>query len=102
MKITRFLRSYLQTKDITRDTPVTITSVEIEEVGQEKEERVVVYLKELDLAYIPNTTSCNALADMFSDETDNWIGKQFILYADPNVMFKGKRIGGLRVRPIDS
>jgi len=33
-----------------------------------------------------------------TDETDEWIGKQIVLYNDPNVSFAGKITGGVRVR----
>jgi hypothetical protein len=36
-----------------------------------------------------------------SEESDGWIGKQIMLYNDPNVMFAGKLVGGIRVRPVN-
>ncbi|GAF83248.1 unnamed protein product, partial [marine sediment metagenome] len=32
-------------------------------------------------------------------ETEEWIGKQIVLWADPTVSFGGKLVGGVRVRP---
>lgn len=33
-----------------------------------------------------------------TDETDEWVGKQIVLFNDPNVSFGGKITGGVRVR----
>lgn len=33
-----------------------------------------------------------------SNESDDWIGKQVVLYNDPTVSFAGKVTGGIRVR----
>ncbi len=32
------------------------------------------------------------------EDTDNWIGKQAVLYVDPDVEFGGNIVGGLRLR----
>lgn len=32
------------------------------------------------------------------DDSDNWTGKQIVLYHDPNVMFGRQKIGGIRIR----
>jgi hypothetical protein len=35
---------------------------------------------------------------MGSDNTDDWIGKQIVLFVDPSVSFAGKIVGGIRLR----
>jgi len=48
---------------------------------------------------ILNTTNVQVIAKILaSEETDNWIGKQIVLYDDPNVSFGGRLVGGIRVR----
>lgn len=32
-----------------------------------------------------------------SDDLDDWTGHEIVLYNDPDVMFAGKRVGGIRV-----
>ncbi len=34
----------------------------------------------------------------YGRQTAGWIGKPVILYVDPNVMFSGRLVGGIRVR----
>ncbi len=46
-----------------------------------------------------NNTNAQIIAMILkSEETDDWIGKQIVLYDDPNVSFGGKLVGGIRVR----
>jgi hypothetical protein len=33
-----------------------------------------------------------------SDDTDDWIGKQIVVFVDENVSFGGELVGGLRIR----
>lgn len=33
-----------------------------------------------------------------TDEIEGWAGRQVVLYFDPDVMYMGKRIGGVRIR----
>ena len=35
---------------------------------------------------------------MGSGDTDDWIGRKLVLYTDPNVLFAGRLVGGVRVR----
>ncbi len=43
-----------------------------------------------------NQQSCEEICK--SDDTDDWIGKEIVLYTDPNVVYGGKRTGGIRIR----
>ncbi len=46
-----------------------------------------------------NSTNIQLIAKALgTDETDEWIGKQIVLFNDPNVSFAGKIMGGIRVR----
>ncbi|MEQ9410481.1 MAG: hypothetical protein RIK87_22290 [Fuerstiella sp.] len=35
----------------------------------------------------------------YGDDTDHWPGKAITLWPDPSVMYAGKRVGGVRIRP---
>jgi hypothetical protein len=83
---------------------VTITKVVEEEVGKEDErqEKLVVYFKELEQGLIASKTVITSLVELTgSDDTDGWIGKKLELFHDPNVFFSSKRVGGLRLRAIN-
>jgi hypothetical protein len=46
-----------------------------------------------------NSTNIQLMAKACgSDDTDDWIGKQIIVYVDENVSFGGELVGGLRIR----
>jgi hypothetical protein len=46
-----------------------------------------------------NSTNIKRLAKACgSDDTDEWVGKQAVLFVDPDVEFAGNVVGGLRIR----
>ncbi len=45
-----------------------------------------------------NKTNTMALINLYGRSTANWVGKTITLYVDPNVMFSGRLVGGVRVR----
>lgn len=47
-------------------------------------------------------TNLRSMIEMHGSETDDWLGKQFILYVDPYVEFRGEITSGLRIRPIET
>lgn len=87
---------------------VTVESVGIEELGDEKEKKYILYFKGKDKGLALNKTMEEALMDLFGDppgdgddpeELAAWLeGSRVQLYVDPKVKFAGKRVGGLRLR----
>lgn len=101
MKAGKYLSGYLRATDVKDPTKVTITKVIEEEVGKEEsaEDKLVAYFKELEQGLILNKTVINFLVEnTASDETEDWVGKTYTLFNDPNVFYSGKRVGGLRLR----
>ena len=45
-----------------------------------------------------NKTNIRVLIGAHGRKTADWIGKSIILYVDPNVMFSGRLVGGVRVQ----
>ena len=59
----------------------------------------IIGFHELDKPMVLNSTNLHVAAKVLdSDDTDDWRGKEIILYTDPNVSFKGEVVGGLRFR----
>ena len=103
MKTGKFLSKFLKAKDVKQPVTVTITQVDCEEF-KEDGNKLVVYFRELEQGLIPAKTVIATLNELFSpehEETDDWIGKQVILFNDPNVLYSGKRVGGLRVKAVE-
>lgn len=100
-KVSEMLQSkYLRKEDIDDDTHVTIRGVKLEDIGigDNSEQKWVIYYKEFTKGHVLNVTTIRILEAAFGDETDNWKGKQIMLYVDPSVSFQGRVVGGLRVR----
>ena len=74
---------YLKAGDVTETPqPFTITHAEIEEVGRDKEERLVLYFVDQDKGMVVNKTNANTIAKALgTKETDEWIGKTIRLYS---------------------
>lgn len=93
---------YLKKEDVGEGVLATIQSFEKVNVaveGAEAEYKWAASFHELDKPLVLNSTNIHVMEAVFgSDNTDNWVGKQIVLYNDPNVSFAGKITGGIRVR----
>ena len=93
---------FLKKEDVEPPVLVTIDSVRQNNVamqGADPEMKWCLYLKELDKPLVLNSTNIHLCAQACqSDDTDEWVGHQVILYNDPNVSFGGKLTGGIRIR----
>ena len=95
--------SYLKQSDFDEaGLIVTVSHVEQKNVAREDEppeNKWVAYFKEYEKGMVLNTTNINGLAKACdSDDTDNWPGKEVVVYVDPNVGYGGKTTGGLRIK----
>ncbi len=93
---------FLARGDVNPPILVTIKSVEQDNVAKEGEPadmKWALTFKDCAKPMILNTTNSQIIAQILkSEETDDWIGKQIVLFDDPNVSFGGKLVGGIRVR----
>jgi len=95
--------SYLKQSDFDENGLIcTVARVEQENVAREDEppeHKWVVYFAEFEKAMVLNSTNINGLAKACdSDDTDDWPGKEVVVYVDPTVSFGGKVTGGLRIK----
>ena len=93
---------YLKKEDCDPPILATIERFAEENVAKEdqpEELKWVMYFSDNDKALVMNSTNLQLAAIAFgTQETDEWIGRQLVLYHDPNVSFGGKLVGGVRVR----
>lgn len=97
----KFLTSYLKADQLKgREMTCTICDCRAEQVGrgEDQSEKLVVYFQEIDQGLVLNKSNLSYLIGALGDETEMWIGKRVTVYHDPNVMFAGRRVGGLRVK----
>ena len=67
--------------------------------GAPPEQKWCLEFEESEKPLVLNSTNIQLCEQICgSDDTDAWIGKQLVLYTDPNVSYQGKLIGGIRVR----
>jgi len=97
----KFKSNFLKKEDFPEPKTLTITGVELREIGFEgqKEEKYVLVFEGLEQGLVLNRQNSDTLVELFgSDDSDDWIGKKITLFHDPHVTFKGRRVGGLRLR----
>lgn len=101
MKVSEMLPSrFLKKEDCPAPVLVTIANITEEVMDKDTgETKWTMHFQEFDKPLALNSTNIQlAAAICGSDDTDDWFGKQVILYNDPSIMFAGKITGGLRLR----
>src|SRR3990167_8178876 len=94
---------YLKQTDVHDETLVTVVKVgkaNVAREGAEPEFKWLIRFKEFTKPMVLNSTNIKRLARACGDDTDEWTGKQVMLYVDPDVEFAGNVVGGLRVRAL--
>ncbi len=105
MKISELKQSRFLTKEDC-DPPVTVTVAGVEKTnvapaGEKTDEKYTMLFQEDLKPMVLNSTNGSLIARFLgSDDSDDWIGKQIVLYHDPSVTFAGKLVGGIRVRKV--
>jgi hypothetical protein len=66
--------------------------------GEPEKLKYTVEFEEIEKPLVLNSTNIDILERLHGPDTEDWVGKQVIVYFDPNVAFKGKVTGGLRIR----
>jgi hypothetical protein len=93
---------YLKQGDVPDPVIVTIAKlgrVNLAKEGDAPEEKWAIRFKEFNKPMLLNATNIKLLEKACaSDDTDQWIGKEVILYNDESVTFGGQVTGGLRIR----
>lgn len=95
--------SYLKQSDFNETgLIVTVSRIEHKNVAPPdapEENKWVLHFSEFDKGMVLNSTNIQAAAKACgSDDTDEWIGKEIIVYVDPNVSYGGQIKGGLRIK----
>jgi hypothetical protein len=94
-----FPNRYLKAADLNgRDVIVTIKSTSLEEIGFDKERKLVLAFAGTEKSMVLNKTNANTIARIFGEETDDWAGKRITLCAR-DVEYQGMMMSALRVLP---
>lgn len=102
MKIGDMIESkYLKQSDVDDETVVTIHGLKKVNVARDDEDpeyRWTVKFTEFAKPMVLNVTNLKRLAKALGDDTEDWLGKQVIVYVDPDIEFGGNIVGGLRIK----
>lgn len=94
--------SFLTKMDVTPPILVTIRGYEQVNVAKEgapPDEKYALNFNECEKPMVLNSTNGQIIASITgSEDFSDWIGKQIVLYNDPNISFGGKLTGGIRAR----
>ena len=95
---------YLKKEDAGTGKLVTIISLEQQNVAMEDQApdmKWIIHFKEFTKGMVLNWTNIQLLSKAVgSEETEDWIGRQVVVYEDPNVGYGGKIVGGIRIREV--
>lgn len=95
--------NYLKQSDFDQDYIVTVRKIEQKNIameGKPADMKWLAYFTEFEKPMVLNSTNIQLMEKACrSDDTDDWIGKEIIVYTDPNVSYGGELVGGLRIKP---
>ena len=102
-----FPSKYIGKDDIGEDPNaeliLTIANVRFEAIkdnhGVEEDKPVMHFQERGSKPMILNSVNWQMIEKSYGPESDEWGGKRIALYVDPNIIFGGKVVGGVRVRP---
>jgi hypothetical protein len=74
--------------------PITVTVLAVK--GGSKEQPVSIEITDKQ-PYKPCKSMRRVLVAAWGDQGKDWVGKSMTLYCDPNVMYGGVKVGGIRI-----
>ena len=91
-----FPSDYLKAADLRdKNVLVTIDRVEMKDIGDDH--KPIVYFQGKDKGLVLNKTNANNIALAYGDDTDDWTGKEIVLFP-AMVDFQGRTVSAIRVR----
>ena len=96
-----FPSKYICKEDVLSPLSASIANVYMEDIqgdhGMEK--KAIMSFTDTGIkCLILNNTNWGAMEDVYGENTDGWVGRPVEIFVDPNVMFGGKKVGGVRIR----
>ncbi len=95
-----FPSRFLKAADLKgRTVKVKIKKVEVEEIGQDKDEKPVIYFDGVERGLVLNKTNGVAIAEIHGDATDGWTGKEIEIFS-MMVPYQGQNVAAIRIRAV--
>ncbi len=99
-------RRFLRKGDLDAELVVTITGVEKEDVsryGEPRKERFVAYFEETEQVLILKWNLAEAIKSITGlEDMDKWAGQRVVIFHDPDGLYEGRAVGGIRVKAVAS
>jgi hypothetical protein len=93
-----FPNHYLKAADLqNRPQVVVIDTCNLEAVGDD-ETKPVLGFRNTSLKLVLNRTNAEAIAELYGEDSDHWIGQAVELYP-ARVPFRAKMVDAIRIRP---
>lgn len=93
-----FPSKYIKAADLNdQNVRVIMERVEMEDIGDDGD-KPVLYFRGKEKGMVLNKTNSNNIAMVYGDETDDWLGREIILYPTM-VDYQGRSVPAIRVRP---
>ena len=87
------------------DYVLTVKAYELREFPREgkaaPERKYALSFVEEERKLFCNKTAVRTLRTAWSNDLDDWVGRRLRLYYDPDIYFGERKVGGLRVEPLD-
>jgi hypothetical protein len=81
-------------------TVVVMDRVAMEEIGQDRKEKPVLYFRNASKALVLNGVNDEEIGRLFGDDDRDWHGQKIVLYPS-TTRFGGKLVPCIRVRGVD-
>ena len=94
---------YLTKNDVEPPIKVKITGISKEDLSKENEPPELKHVLQFEGSkpLVLNVTNAQLIAlALGSEETNDWIGKEIVLWNDATVSYAGKLTGGVRARAV--
>lgn len=93
-----FPSKYIKAADLQdRDITVTIDKVVLEEISEGDPPKPVAYFRGKQRGLVLNKTNWETIGHVYGDESDNWGGRDIVLFSQMTT-FNGQAKPGVRVR----
>lgn len=91
-----FPSEYIKGSEVERPVLFVMSHVEMKDVGDDH--KPILFFIGQEKGLVLNKGNAQTISEAYGDNTDGWQGKQIVLYFNPDVMYAGKKTGGIRVR----
>jgi arabinogalactan endo-1,4-beta-galactosidase len=91
-----FPSDYLKAADLQgQSVKVVMAHVEMKDIGGDH--KPILFFQGKDKGMVLNKTNANNISAAYGDDTDDWAGKELVLF-EAMVDFQGKTVAAIRVR----